>query len=506
MRGPAIFTFFTLLAHWSEAIRLVDRGLSPATVGLAIQRKYVENTIKRDAIRRRAPVLETLDNEVNRPLQQPNTGSALTTKQETLYFANVSLGTPEQNIRLHIDTGSSDLWVNTPTSEICRYRDGVLCSVGGTFDANSSSTYRYINSNFNITYEDDSGASGDYASDTIHIGGQELDGLQFGVGYKSTNAQGVLGIGYRSAEALTDQANSYSNLPQLMVDQSMIGSNAYSLWLDDIDSSTGSILFGGVDTDKYHGTLQTLPIEKINGQFQEFVITLSGLSLTSNGKTQSFGSGLPSAVLLDSGSSLTYLPDDITTDIYNALNVQYDRREGAGVVDCSLGDSSDTLDFVFTSVNISVPMSELVLPNQSSEEDNSAGNGTSFSNKKVSSICAFGIASADGTLPTLGDTWLRSAYVVYDLDNNEISLAQTNFNASTSHIVEIGTGQDSVPDASSVASPVQASVTKTGGARLSGPSTTSVSDSGATRIRPVLPVYGPTVMLLACAGIGFLSA
>ena len=52
---------------------------------------------------------------------------------------------------------------------------------------NTSSTYAYINSDFSLTYADGSGASGDYANDTIEIGGTTISGLQFGIGYNSTS-------------------------------------------------------------------------------------------------------------------------------------------------------------------------------------------------------------------------------------------------------------------------------------------------------------------------------
>lgn len=47
----------------------------------------------------------------------------------------------------------------------------------------------------------------------------------------------------------------------------------------------------------------------------------------------------------------------------------------------------------------------------------------------------------------LGDTFLRSAYVVYDYSKNEISIAQTEFNSTKDHIVEL-TGNSSMLNSS----------------------------------------------------------
>ncbi len=280
----------------------------------------------------------------------------------------------------------------------------------------------------------------------------------------------------------------YPNVPQYMADNGLTKSNAYSLWLDDLEANTGSILFGGVDTDKFHGTLGTLPIQKALGAFTEFVITLSGVSSTVNGKTQTFSQDLPIPVLLDSGSSLIYLPNDLINALYGAWNVQYDNQQQVAIVDCNLANSQDTVDFTFSSPKISVPASELVIPAGTDQLGNT--------------ICIFGISPADGTTPVLGDTFIRSAYVVYDLSNDEISLAQTNFNATTSHVLEIGTGNNAVPSASAVANPVQASPSATGGARIApvtatGTSSTSKPTSKSAAVSSI-PISHAALFGISC--------
>ena len=469
MKGLATSVAVAGLYTACAALELVQRD-TPNVIGLKTQRKAVQNPVKRDAIRRRQTVSESLDNEA------------------TLYFANVSLGTPAQDLRLHIDTGSSDLWANSKSSRICSHH-GDPCSDSGTYDANSSSTYNFLSSDFNVSYADGSGASGDYATDTLSIGGKTLKDLQFGIGYDSTSEEGILGIGYTANEAQVNRANQkgYSNLPQAMADDGLIQSNAYSLWLDDLEASTGSILFGGVDTDKYHGELQSLPIQKLYDQYAEFIITLSGMSLSSDGKNSSLTTDLPTAVILDSGSSLVYLPNDLTTAIYNALQVTYSDREQTAFADCGLADQNITLDFTFTAPTISIPISELIIngdPSDSGDTENSdSQNRGSSSNSGGSdgSLCIFGIAPAQGSTAVLGDTFLRSAYVVYDLSNNQISLAQTNFNSTDTHVSEIGTGRASVPGATSVSDAVQAAVSETGGARIAGVTgTVTAGGSSAT--------------------------
>ncbi|WYZ40071.1 hypothetical protein EsH8_IV_000412 [Colletotrichum jinshuiense] len=402
---------------------------APKVVGLDLHRATIPYTRnKRDMLRKRGSVEATLDN------------------LETLYFVNGSLGTPAQPMRFHLDTGSSDLWVNTANSTLCQSQS-TPCSVSGTYSANSSSTYNYVGSWFNISYVDGTGASGDYVTDTFTIGGSTLTDLQFGVGYTSSSAQGILGVGYKVNEVQVGRAgmDPYDNLPAKMVAEGLIQSSAFSLWLNDLDASKGSILFGGVDTEHFEGELKTIPIQKESGSFAEFLITLTKITLGS--KTLSDDMAL--AVLLDSGSSLTYLPDDLVTTIYSMVGAVYQEDEGVAFIPCSAATDGANMTFTFSDPVITVPMDELVL-------DLIAITGKRIAFSNGVEACLFGIAPAGDGTNVLGDTFLRSAYVVYDIDNNEVSLAQTKYNATSSNVLEIGKGSGSVPSAVAVASPVSA--------------------------------------------------
>lgn len=269
----------------------------------------------------------------------------------------------------------------------------------------------------------------------------------------------MLGIGYTSNEVQSGQNgdSAYANLPKAMVQKGLIKSNAYSLWLNDLDASTGSILFGGVNTEKYNGNLETLPIQKSGDTYSEFIIALTAVAVTSSSKTHNYSSrALPAGVLLDSGSSLTYLPDAVVQDIYNDLDVSYDSTSGVGIVPCSLAQKDLNVSYTFSSPTINVGMSELVID---------MGDYTFENGERA---CIFGIAPAGSSTAVLGDTFLRSAYVVYDLANNEISLANTNFNTTDNNIVEIGTGTDSVPSATDVPNPVTSAPVGGAGARIGG--------------------------------------
>ena len=424
-----------------------------------------------------------------------------------LYFANVTIGTPPQSFRFHLDTGSSDLWTNAASSAFCiqnkadgpssLFGDDESCDVSGTYDANSSSTYSYVNSRFTIKYADGTGASGDYIQDMLRIGDATIENLQMGVGYRSSSAEGVMGIGYPELEAgvQVNGDDPYANIPQAMAQQGAINSPAYSLWLDDLASATGNILFGGVDTNRYHGSLETLPIVKEpNGKYLEMIVGLTGISLISDQENRTVLS-TPVAVLLDSGATLSYLPTSVAQSIYSALGATYSRRQEVAFCNCALRDSSVSMAFNFAGKVISVALSEMVI-------DGGAGDGSN-----ADTACTFGIVPQDddGSPYTLGDTFIRNAYIVYDLGNNEISLAQTNFEATEAAILEIGTGSNAVPDATGVASAPAVSVTGTA-TRVRGDPTAlgTASSSGVAAVRTAPPNTG--LWAAAAAGMALVAA
>ncbi|KAL8414783.1 hypothetical protein RB594_005840 [Gaeumannomyces avenae] len=443
---------------------------APKVLGISTERRAISDPLGHDRIRRRGTVEASLSN------------------QETLYFANLTIGTPPQSLRLHVDTGSSDLWVNSASSVLC-LSSSKPCNFAGTYTANSSSSYEYISSIFNISYVDGSGAQGDYVSDVVTVGSTRVDRLQFGIGYTSTSTQGILGIGYELNEVQVGRAGlkPYRNLPTRLVEQGVISSPAYSLWLNDLQATTGNILFGGVDTEKFQPPLYTVPMQQNGGIFAEFLITLTSVQYKSGEATQAMGENMALAVLLDSGSSLTYLPDAVVQRIYQAVGAQFDSNEGATYVPCSLADDrTRMLNFTFSSpVTISVPMSELVL-----ELVTSSGRRPSFRNGGAA--CLFGIASAGQGTNVLGDTFLRSAYVVYDLENHAVSLAQSKLNVARSNIVEIGKGQGAVPSATAVQNPVAATAGLSRGAGR-GVNNNSAASGG------VVPPRAATLLALVAA-------
>ncbi|KAL6229112.1 hypothetical protein BDW75DRAFT_235447 [Aspergillus navahoensis] len=395
-----------------------------------------------------------------------------------IYSTNLTIGNPPQAVEVSVDTGSADLWVVHSNNPICEVR-GTRCNDFGTYDPDSSRSYEGLSDEFSIEYGDSSWAEGYYAIDTLTIENAEIPEVQFAVAVQSSIDKGILGIGYSTNVVSTYL---YPNLPELLVANNITTSNAYSLWLNRLGSDEGTILFGGINTAHYTGPLRTLPVVRYNGHYIHLWLTLTemGVESASDDITKSYSDTMstsgepefPFVALLDSGATLTYLPSNIVAQIFSDLDVHLYEPEQFGYVPCDtylVGREDYNLTFTFSGVTIRVPLRELVL------RDAISGPGRDAlplpnSNDTDEESCLFGILPNTDLFPILGDTFLRSAYVVFDLENNEISLAQSNPDPGDDRILEIGSGDEAVPEAEDVEDPITTATVSLGGSSLVLPS------------------------------------
>lgn len=334
--------------------------------------------------------------------------------------------------------------------------------------ANDSSTYRDVGTDeFDISYVDGSYSTGDYFTDTFEIAGATISNLTMGLGKDTTLEYGLVGVGYKLNEAIisTEESNSaaYANLPLAMMNEGLIATNAYSLWLNDLDSSTGNILFGGIDTEKYTGGLTKMNINKNNvtEQYDEFLVALTSMHVvSSSGADELTSAEFPFEVILDSGTTLSYVPEDLAEEIWTEVGALYFGEVELALIPCSMQKSQGSFSFGFagsTGSKINVTMDELVIDLVTS------GAAPTFPSGKYAGedACVFGIQTTSSAPYLLGDTFLRSAYVVYDLVNNQIGIAQTDFNATGSNIVAFKSKGAQIPSATMASNQTLATATST---------------------------------------------
>lgn len=409
--------------------------------------------------------------------------------QQNSYIIKLSVGTPPQPFELVLDTGSSDLWVPSVDDTVCQ--GGNDPCTFGTYDSTQSQTYQLVDpGQFFIQYGDGSANVGDYISDVVTIGGATVNNVTLGLALNSSSpipsetAQGLLGVGFTK---LSSAQGLYPTLIDDLFSSGAIERRAFSLYLNDAASGQGSILFGGIDTDKYTGDLVTLPIQPdiIGGQalFLRYLVDLTAVSFnTGSGSSASVitPSDFAVAALLDSGTTVTILGADIFNNIVagigaTAINVQ---GQTMYITSCSVGNGDAALGFTFGGANgitINVPLSAVL-----QDAGGTFGNGDE--------ACFLLMQAADATLPNtiLGDAFLRSAYVVYDLDSNQISLAQAKLNSTSDNIHLIPSGTAGLAQASSTATAtasaftldnVGSTVLQTGAAATSASAPTGVPES-----------------------------
>jgi len=367
------------------------------------------------------------------------------------YYATIQVGTPPQSVDLIFALASSDIWVIDSSASAC----ATPGSCYTPFDANASQTFTLVSPDFNITY--DSGepnyVAGVYFKDHFAIGQPDDEAqafIQMGLALESTSGffpyGGVLGLGYPGAEA---SYHTYPTLMEQLVDVGLTNSMLYSLYLDDIHDSSGSILFGGIDTEKYYGTLYSMPVNQdANGNYTYFNVTLASISFSSNGgsTTQSLTNQTFSENFFF-GSDIMYLPHEIVNQIYDDLNVKV--IDTTPYIDCKYGNAS-YLSFGFPIGSIvNITFSNLVLSIPSTD---TVPTGLPFNN-----ACYLDILSnelADGT-NYFGQGFLRQAYSVFDLTNHRVGIAQSVLNTSLSNVVEVQAGAASIPQIMGVPIPIQ---------------------------------------------------
>ncbi|KAG0173295.1 hypothetical protein DFQ28_005958 [Apophysomyces sp. BC1034] len=381
------------------------------------------------------------------------------------YLIEVGIGTPAQKFIVTLDTGSADLWVPSsqcPTT-ICPY---------ARFDGSQSSSFKSLNQEFVVKYGIGT-VNGTYATDSVTVAGTTVQNQQFGLAsttsdilttstYLGSNtptgnqtgdgvsADGILGMGYpRLTAATTAGQQPYNPVVFNMVAQKLIPQPVFSIYLNKGDASgwAGEIVFGGIDDSKYTGNLAYLPVASIATQssgpldklfgstssdpsYYYWMVYGQGIQVQNGQANPSFQFASTTGFIFDTGTTLTYLPTDIATEIVTAVagpdNFKFEADQNVFAVNCQIASSKATVEFQMSStaqsnsnpITFKIPASQLVIPMDAATPEQATA-------------CVFGISvNSKGSLSSntflIGDSVLRSAYLVFDLGNNRIGIAAAN--------------------------------------------------------------------------------
>lgn len=311
------------------------------------------------------------------------------------YFSQIAVGTPPQNFKVVLDTGSSNLWV---PSRDC---GSIACFLHSKYDHSESSTYKKNGSEFAIRYG--SGSLEGYVSkDTVRIGDLEIKDQLFaeatsepGLAFAFGRFDGILGLGYDTISVNGIPPPFYS-----AIDQGLLDEPVFAFYLSDAGSDDSEAIFGGVDKSHYTGELTKIPLRrKAYWEVDLDAITLGDQTV----EIDSTGA------ILDTGTSLLALPSTLA----ELLNREIGAKKGFSgqySVECDTRDSLPDLTFTLTGHNFTIGAYDYILEVQGS---------------CISAFMGFDIPEPAGPLAILGDAFLRKYYSVYDLENDAVGLARS---------------------------------------------------------------------------------
>lgn len=320
-------------------------------------------------------------------------GVPLSDYMNAQYYAPISIGTPPQEFKVVLDTGSSNLWV---PSTGC---SSIACFLHTKYDSTASSSYIANGTDFAIRYGSGS-LEGLVSQDTVTIGDIVIKKQDFaeatkepGLAFAFGKFDGIMGMGYDTISVNHIVPPFYNMLAQGLLDQPV-----FSFRLGSSDADGGEAVFGGVDDSAYTGKLNYVPVRRKGYWEVELESIKFGeeeLELENTGAA------------IDTGTSLIVMPSDVA-EILNKEIGATKSWQGQYTVDCNTVSSLPDITFTFGGKPYSLKAADYVL---------NAG-GTC-----ISSFTGMDIPAPIGPLWIIGDSFLRQWFTVYDLGRNAVGFA-----------------------------------------------------------------------------------
>ncbi|KAL2222886.1 aspartic endopeptidase Pep2 [Thermoascus aurantiacus ATCC 26904] len=313
------------------------------------------------------------------------------------YFSEISIGTPPQNFKVVLDTGSSNLWV--PSSQC----GSIACYLHNKYDSSESSTYKKNGSEFSIRYGSGS-LSGFVSNDVVRIGDLEIKDQDFaeatsepGLAFAFGRFDGILGLAYDTISVNRIVPPFYNMINQKLLDEPVFG---FYLGDTNKEGDTSEATFGGIDKNHFTGDLVKIPLRRK----AYWEVDLDAIAFGDNAAELD-----NTGAILDTGTSLIALPSTLA----ELLNKEIGAKKswtGQYSVDCEKRSSLPDLTFTLTGHNFTIGPYDYILEVQGS---------------CISAFMGMDFPEPVGPLAILGDAFLRRWYSMYDLGNNAVGLAKS---------------------------------------------------------------------------------
>ncbi|KAL6949992.1 hypothetical protein ACO0QE_000661 [Hanseniaspora vineae] len=385
--------------------------------------------------------------------------------ESSLYYVNLTLGVPQQMQHLRLDLAQPYLWVSNGDADSDCNKRGSSCSNTGFYYPNQSYTGEFwdpeYNPSYNMSFIDAVVFSGQAYNDELTFDSNvyyynsttanslTIENMSFFSADYSENLIGALGLSGKT----NNSDWMYSDISQYnfddsfyflhqMVEQGLINSSSYSLWLGgdsltfkDISSAgvavqnnnVGKLLLGAVDPSLFTGDLikfKNIPFYNASHDIYSYgypIIPLTAVNVISNtSKTVNLtDSTFLEPVLLDSRYTYNYLPLTLVTELAIQTNAYYVQELSSWYVDCSLGSIGAHVSFTFGNLHISVPLIDLM----GNSFTSATGRTLYFSGGDEACLLKVRPSYRVG-FSVLGGPFLKNIYMAADLEDHSVAIAQ----------------------------------------------------------------------------------
>ncbi|GJJ70399.1 hypothetical protein EMPS_02748 [Entomortierella parvispora] len=345
-------------------------------------------------------------------------GNSIVSNAQNLgYVGLIELGNPPQSFQVVFDTGSDMIVI---TSNECQ---GSTCDQMAHYTCTSCTKTAY---SYNITYGDGTWGAGPIVEDQVSIAGLVVQNQQILDVTKSnldlsSYGQGVAGL--VGLMPTTPVANAITPLTTIY-QAKLLDQNIFSVYLTSSLTANqgGSFLFGGIDTTKFSGTLNQVPVST-SASATKGMWYLNADAAYVGGVAVAGYSTAP--WLFDTGTSFIAVPTTFAQTFHASVpGAVYSAADQVYTVPCS---GTTTFGVSFNGVTYNVPYSDYVA---------SAGEG-----QCVSMVMPLG----DYEMYILGDPFLRQIYAVYDFTPGSVQIGLAPLNVTSTSLGNEGLSGSPVP-------------------------------------------------------------
>lgn len=348
----------------------------------------------------------------------PGEAKAVTLPNEASYYTAVTVG--NKSFNLIVDTGSSDLWI-AKSNFVCQRRvNGWLqnsptnsCGFGQLFQGEFPGG-KIANQYLNISYGDRiTFINGDFGYADITVNKLTIPKQQFalatdGVWRGDQITSGILGLGLPGLTAAYDVGlRKEGHYNPLVTTMSKSGVKPIFTLALSKNQSSSVITLGGIP-DIPHGEFAVTPMAKYKQapkDYTYYVIEAEKMHANNTSLTKDYNATEIPQLIIDSGTTLAYLPYQMTKAINQlfAPHAVEDPSVGFFMVNCKAKPPTISLQIGGKTIYID--------PKNMIKGSDAEGG------------CISGIQSGGSGPFLLGDTFMEGLVVVHDLDKMQMQFA-----------------------------------------------------------------------------------